>query len=772
MLKCFSLAQADAHVTKELIETEVVQVQSLVEMLSQSEYRKALSTDPVLKEFDRLLRENYGAARESNFEFKKDSFGGCGLYYVGDEVISPKNSHPVKVLPSVIGFVEKIPKEALSSFKDISIFRKTDSCSFDRVMLGSTRFANHSCKPNCRFILKEINSRRCIQLEVIKNIFKNDEITVFYGSNFFGEGNQNCLCEHRNEHQHSSGSFSAYLKAGSRARLVLRPISIRSKRQSILKAKWRKKSRISKLEMRRYESDSSSVSSDNDSLQSSTSTDELNCEPNYLSENLVSSPNRQNDLVLPDFFVSTLDNHRHESSSDTNDDNETERSCNFSLHNFSICVNEIVSETGCSDAQASSWLKLVRTAFPEARIPTYKSKKKKFLQSVNSSHVSVSNCAEGECSSLDFSSDLFHIIKSNINAITEYSLSRDAQKDIVIPPTFNADSIMTISLAMNSDGVRMINSRKKSLWPLWLSVLNLPPTLRCMFVNIVLAKLWFGRGKPDWKIFFDQIKEGLDRRPTIEINGVSWTLMFEVKILVADLPAKASILNIKQFNAYFGCSLCLTKCKSIGEGKKGLFYPNQRNKMRTKERHEEYLNLIQNEGLSSFRGVKGPSAAADIVDNLPLSAPIDYMHQVLLGVTRTLLFAVKNKTNKLGLGRIRKAVEGIQLTSDFKRSLRSLDELENFKTNELKVWLLYIGPVVLVGNVNAVLYEMFHLLSYITRLLLFSTQHCLLAYQLIKRFHSLTAEAHTEKFFLPTFTLSITLLGKSVAMAPSGALLR
>ena len=458
------------------------------------------------------------------------------------------------------------------------------------------------------------------------------------------------------------------------------------------------------------------------------------------------SPNRQNDLVLPDFSVSTLDNHRDESSSDTNNDYETERSCNFSLHNFSICVNEIVSETGCSDAQASSWLKLVRTAFSEARSPTYKSIKKKFLQSVNSSHVSISNCAEGESSSLDFSSDLFHIIKSNINAITEYSLSRDAQKDIVIPPTTNANNIMTISLSMNSDGVRMINSRKKSLWPLWLSVLNLPPTLRCMFVNTVLAKLWFGRGKPDWKIFFDQIKEGLDRRPTIEINGVSWTLMFEVKILVADLPAKASILNIKQFNAYFGCSLCLIKCKPIGEGKKGLFYPNQRNKMRTKERHEEYLNLIQNEGLSSFRGVKGPSAVADIVDNL--------RHQILLGVTRTLLFAVKNKTNKLGLGRIRKAVEGIQLTSDFKRSLRSLDELEYFKANELKVWLLYIGPVVLVGNVNAVLYERFHLLSYITRLLLFSTQHCLLADQLIKRFHSLTAEAHTEKIFFSQHSLS------------------
>ena len=190
MLNCFSLAQADAHVTKELLEIDGFPIESLVEMLKPDEYQAALATDSGLKEFDRLLRASYTAARENGFEFKKDTFGGYGLFYVGDEIISPKRAHPVKVLSSVLCYVEKIPKEALSSFKDIFIFRKTESCSFDRVMLGTTRFANHSCNPNCRYTLKEVNSRRCIQLEVLKNISKNDEITVFYGPNFFGDGNQ------------------------------------------------------------------------------------------------------------------------------------------------------------------------------------------------------------------------------------------------------------------------------------------------------------------------------------------------------------------------------------------------------------------------------------------------------------------------------------------------------------------------------------------------------------------------------------------------------
>ena len=54
---------------------------------------------------------------------------------------------------------------------------------------------------------------------------------------------------------------------------------------------------------------------------------------------------------------------------------------------------------------------------------------------------------------------------------------------------------------MNSDGVRIINSKKRSLSPLWLGILHLAPVLRCKFANIILAKLWLGRGKPDWNVF-------------------------------------------------------------------------------------------------------------------------------------------------------------------------------------------------------------------------------------------------------------------------------
>ena len=120
-------------------------------------------------------------------------------------------------------------------------------------------------------------------------------------------------------------------------------------------------------------------------------------------------------------------------------------------------------------------------------------------------------------------------------------------------------------------------------------------------------------------------------------------------------------------------SICLIESEVIGNGSRGLYYPNQRHKLRTKARHENYLDFIQREGLETFRGVKGPSAVSHIIDNLPLTAPIDYMHQVLLGITRSLLFSIKNYTKKANLEKLNSAAETIELTSDFKRSLRSID---------------------------------------------------------------------------------------------------
>ena len=76
MLKFFSLAQADAHVTKKIAEVNDCPVEPLVQILSENEYRESLGRNSALLEFDGLLRDACQTALANNFSFKRDWFGG------------------------------------------------------------------------------------------------------------------------------------------------------------------------------------------------------------------------------------------------------------------------------------------------------------------------------------------------------------------------------------------------------------------------------------------------------------------------------------------------------------------------------------------------------------------------------------------------------------------------------------------------------------------------------------------------------------------------
>ena len=202
---------------------------------------------------------------------------------------------------------------------------------------------------------------------------------------------------------------------------------------------------------------------------------------------------------------------------------------------------------------------------------------------------------------------------------------------------------------------------------------------------------------------------------------------------------------MNQFNAYYGCSLCLAKCESCQSGRK-LYYPNRNWSMRTPENHFALLGVLQERNFNSFRGVKGPAKIFEVVPELPLTAPIDYMHQVLLGVGRTLLFVIRKKLGQ-NVAAVNMLVGQIKLPNDFKRKARPLSELDYFKANEVKVWLLHVGPIVLRHKVCQDLYDRFYLLGFITRQLLSSRSFATEAEALIQFFLKKTEEAHGQEVF-------------------------
>ena len=123
--------------------------------------------------------------------------------------------------------------------------------------------------------------------------------------------------------------------------------------------------------------------------------------------------------------------------------------------------------------------------------------------------------------------------------------------------------------------------------------------------------------------------------------GKSFRLHFEIVLLVADLPAKASLLCMSQYNAFFGCTLCTIEAKRVG---RIHYYPNAVSSMRNAKEHAKHVQEVQRfTNSESLYGVKGRSALSGLISNLPLTAPIDYMHQVLLGVTKVLLQIAEKK---------------------------------------------------------------------------------------------------------------------------------
>ena len=206
--------------TELLVQYEGVPVESMVEKVPAQQYSELLQTDSLYESFDQLLRSNYEDAIKANFTFKHDSFGGYGLFYVGKESLKP--GKPDQDIENVWAAIEQIDAENESKISPVSVFKPTEICKKSRIMIGAVRFANHSCSPNCRYQITEWKRRKCVKLQIVREILPGEKITVFYGDSYIGEGNCECLCVHSDEHEQSS---SRELTNDSSQMLFLKPRS-------------------------------------------------------------------------------------------------------------------------------------------------------------------------------------------------------------------------------------------------------------------------------------------------------------------------------------------------------------------------------------------------------------------------------------------------------------------------------------------------------------------------------------------------------------------
>ena len=165
----------------------------MVEKIDCVEYENIVQNNTMYNKNDQQLQNCYDDLEKLLFEIRLDRYGGYGLFYTGTKpLMSQMSNTPV---PLARAYLEKNPLYHENEFKQISIFERTARCKNLRIMVGSVRFVNHSCKPHCSYRISEHISKSFVRLVVVKPIKSEDEVNVFYGSDFFGKNNCDCSCD-------------------------------------------------------------------------------------------------------------------------------------------------------------------------------------------------------------------------------------------------------------------------------------------------------------------------------------------------------------------------------------------------------------------------------------------------------------------------------------------------------------------------------------------------------------------------------------------------
>lgn len=217
---------------------------------------------------------------------------------------------------------------------------------------------------------------------------------------------------------------------------------------------------------------------------------------------------------------------------------------------------------------------------------------------------------------------------------------------------------MDLHLMICTDGGNPYKTSSCSYWPLLAVVLDLPPNLRYKTENIILLSLWTGPSKPNWQVYLKSFLSEFPFGQRVEINLGNTVLgvTIAIKRAVFDLPAQASILNVKQYNGEFGCLFCVHP--GVVE-KHARTYPCLSNIENISDsQYLTYVEAAEAAGVPVF-GVKGRSVLSDYM-SIPSSIALDPLHLFFENITKMILTYMLDSSNRHKANYIGRRIRRIQ----------------------------------------------------------------------------------------------------------------
>ena len=678
------LAQCDLYAVKEHVERGFRIAEELVRPLSKRVFEQRIKDAEDWKETYRVVSESYRNL-DPEFVIENDRYGGYRLVYKGTNILPAKQVLRGKP----IGFVKPVP----DGITEWSVMRSSRTGE-QLLLVGPMRFVNSDCNPNCEYDFSSSNG--IVQLKVKRQIYPGTEILVKYGDEFFEQNQCRCLtCE--NILSDSADQFSNLLLdlIEETAREILDVLRVQS---NVFFRSPRRRGVRPKQLAQLYNTLTQDPTGD---LQIEDARNSIAEHEQAASVELILPHNEifQPDFVQ--LFADTEVNPTTDEVYSAEDSSTQEASTtlvpeilmrasspvvysvpfhcsvstvscdeNFILNSPSNSQLEeflsLYSKSSIGVADATSLIELLsanlhltdegtvnlfstfKTLLPEDNgLPSGQS----FIRRMKTNFdLSVRTLKKTDTSSfcvLNFRNQISEIVRRNLDQILNYANFRKqnqgadlSEKNAPIVKIDESGSFI-LNLLLSTDGVNIKKSTfKKEVWPIWLQIGDLPPKLRMSKSNIVLAALFVGSQTPPWHEIVPYLRAELVSPVDVVISEeVFLTASLKVVLIVADLCAKAHVLNMYQFNGFFGCNYCFAEGLTIG--RTHAYYPfDQQADVREPELNDRFVTLAEYGSSFEVRnvaGVKGRSAFSSIVEGLPLAAPIDYMHCVLLGIFPDLL---------------------------------------------------------------------------------------------------------------------------------------
>lgn len=310
-----------------------------------------------------------------------------------------------------------------------------------------------------------------------------------------------------------------------------------------------------------------------------------------------------------------------------------------------------------------------------------------------------------------------------------------AQKLLQIPINHLPD---TLEIDFSTDGAKLDNSLQ--FWPIQLRVANIPDR------RPILVGVYKGKHKPCNPHLFMKnfVKEFLDIVQNGGISIKNRKIPIRIRCFIADGPARSFILNHQGHMSSNACSKCKVKGIRLSNT---MTFPSTNCHLRTNEQYKMLLDEHHRD--------ESPLSALPM--GLVSQVPFEYMHLVLLGVTKKIITAwlegnyaiSKLSSRQINILSTRLSVARDYCPREFSRRCRDITEYKTYKATEFRTFLLYTGLVVISGIVTKNVYVHFSLLSCAIRILLTETStddYISFAEAALKKFVFLCSDIYGPEF--------------------------